>query len=50
MLKYDKELYTDNGFYDGDFCDDEISLYKEKLVKTRKEHECASCGKKIPIG
>lgn len=50
MLKYDKELYTDNGFYNGDFGDDEISLYKEKLVKTRKEHECASCGKKIPIG
>lgn len=50
MLKYDKELYTDNGFYNGDFGEEEISCYKEKLVKTRKVHECASCGKEIPVG
>lgn len=49
-LKYDKELYTDNGFYNGDFGDDEISCYKEKLVKCRKPHKCASCEKEINIG
>ena len=45
-LKYDKELYTDCGFYDGDFGEDEIQCYKQKLVKCRKPHQCNACGKK----
>lgn len=49
-LKYDKELYTDCGFYDIGFGEDDISCYKEKLVKCRKVHTCASCGKEIQVG
>lgn len=49
-MKYDKEMYTDCGFYDGDFGEDEISCYKEKLVKCRKTHECNVCHKEISIG
>lgn len=51
-LKYDKELYLDSGFYDGDFCgaSEDINCYKEKLVKCRKEHKCSVCNKNILIG
>lgn len=49
-LKYDKEMYTDCGLYDGDFGDEEISCYKEKLVKCRKSHICNACQKEIPMG
>ena len=48
-LKYNKELYTDCGFYDGDFGDD-ISCYKQKLVKCRKPHKCNVCEKEIATG
>jgi hypothetical protein len=49
-VKYDKELYLDSGFYGGDFGEDEVSCYKEKLVKCRKVHECAACNKEIQVG
>ena len=48
-LKYDKDLYVGCGFYDTGFGEDDISCYKEKLVKCRKPHKCASCEKEIPI-
>lgn len=49
-LKYDKELYTGCGFYDGGFGEDDISCYKQKLVKCRKPHKCNACRKEIQIG
>ncbi len=49
-LKYDKEMYVDAGLYDGDFGDEEIVCYKEKLVKCRKSHICSSCQSEIPKG
>lgn len=48
-MKYDKELYLDSGFYDGDM-DVEIENYKEKIVKCRKEHECNACQRTIRKG
>jgi hypothetical protein len=47
-LKYDKELYIGSGVYGYD--NEDISCYKEKLVKCRKIHTCASCEKEIKIG
>jgi hypothetical protein len=49
-LKYDKDLYTDCGFYDGDMEGKEIACYKERLVKCRKIHTCYSCQKEIANG
>lgn len=49
-MKYDKELYLDSGFYDGDFGDD-LDCRKEKIVKCRKPHDCmGNCGKEIKAG
>ena len=48
-MKYDKELYINSGFYDGDFGDD-IENHKEKVVKCRKPHKCAACEKEIQAG
>ena len=47
-LKYPKDMYTDCGLYDGDMDSEEISCYKEKLVKCRKPHKCNACDKDIP--
>ena len=47
-MKYEKEKYLDSGIYG--YAEEDISCYKEKLVKCRKEHECMSCGKTIKIG
>lgn len=49
-LKYPKEMYTDCGLYDGDMDSEEISCYKEKLVKCRKPHKCNACDKDILVG
>lgn len=49
MLKYNKELYTDSGFHDGDM-DDEVENHVEKLVKCRKSHICSFCQKEISRG
>lgn len=48
-MKYDKELYVDSGFY-GDFGEEEVSCYKEKVVKCRKPHKCSACEKEINVG
>lgn len=49
-MKYDKELYIDCGFYDGDM-DGEYQKYSEKIVKCRKPHHCnGGCGKEIKAG
>ncbi len=48
-LKYDKELYTDCGFYSGDM-DDTYIEESEKLVKCRKQHTCMNCQRTINIG
>ena len=47
-LKYDKELYIDSGIYG--IGDEEISCYKEKLVKCRKPHKCSCCESDIIVG
>lgn len=43
-------MYIDCGFYDGDMDSEEISCYKEKLVKCRKPHKCNCCEKDILVG
>lgn len=48
-MKYDKELYLDCGFYDGDM-DVNIECHKEKIVKCRKEHTCSTCKRTIKVG
>lgn len=48
-LKYDKELYTDSGFYAGDM-DEGYTDISEKLIKCRKDHSCANCQKIISKG
>lgn len=48
-MKYDKELYLDSGFYDGDM-DCEIENKQEKIVKCRKPHKCmGGCDTEIQI-
>lgn len=44
MMKYPKEMYLDSGIYG---IGEDIECHKEKLVKCRKDHECACCGKVI---
>ena len=44
MMKYPKEMYLDSGIYG---IVEDIECHKEKLVKCRKDHECACCGKVI---
>jgi len=46
-MKYDKELYSDSGFYG---LDEDIDNYKEEIVKCRKPHTCASCQREIKAG
>ena len=48
-MKYDRELYTYCGLYDGDM-DGGIENCKEKIVKCRKEHICNFCHKTIKVG
>lgn len=47
-MKYDKELYIDSGIYG--YEEEGMSGRKEKIVKCRKPHVCASCGKEISKG
>lgn len=49
-MKHSPEKYNlgDLGFYGID--ETEIACYKEKLVKCRKEHTCASCQEIIQVG
>ena len=46
MMKYKPENYIDSGFYS----DDDIENKKEKVVKCRKQHKCATCEADITIG
>lgn len=46
-MKYDKELYIDSGFYEGD---EDIINHHEKVVKCRKPHKCSACQKDIAEG
>ena len=46
-MKYPKELYEETEFYPPD---EEISNSQQKIVKTRKEHECSECRQLIPAG
>ena len=46
-MKYEKELYIDSQIFAGDM-DGSESNFSEKIVKTRKPHECCVCGKKVP--
>jgi hypothetical protein len=46
-MKYDKTMYIDSGFYG---IDEDMENYKEKIVKCRKPHKCASCQKDINVG
>lgn len=49
-MKYDKDLYIDSGFYDGDM-DGEYQKKEEKIVKCRKPHKCmGGCGREIQAG
>ena len=47
-MKYDKEKYIGSGIYG--WGDEDISCYKEKVVKCRKPHVCANCEKEIKVG
>ena len=47
-MKYRVEEYEDSGFYGCE--EDEVENYKQKVVKCRKAHECASCQKEIETG
>lgn len=47
-MKYDKEMYLDSGFYEGD---EDIVNHKEKIVKCRKSHKCmGGCENEIKTG
>lgn len=48
-MKYDKKLYIDSQIFAGDM-DGSESNFSEKIVKTRKAHECCVCTKEIPKG
>ena len=47
-MKYDKEKYIGSDIYG--WGDEDISCYKEKVVKCRKPHVCATCEKEIKVG
>lgn len=47
-MKYKPEDYLDSGFYSD--MDDDLENKKEKVVKCRKQHECATCEAEIAIG
>ncbi|WP_139905631.1 hypothetical protein [Clostridium thermarum] len=49
-MKYKLEDYSisETGYYG--LGDEDITGYKEKLVKCRKSHKCASCEKEIGLG
>lgn len=47
-MKYDKDLYVDNGIYA--FKEKGMKCRIEKIIKCRNPHKCASCGKEISQG
>ena len=48
MMKYNKEQYLNSEIYGCQ--EDEISCYREKVVKCRKTHTCVNCQKTIEVG
>jgi len=46
-MKYKPEDYLDTGFYSDS---EDLEHKKEKVVKCRKPHKCASCQSEIKIG
>ena len=46
-MKYGAELYVYSGIYSE--VDSEITNHKEKLVKCRKIHKCATCQSEIKV-
>ena len=45
-MKYPESMYIGAGLFDGDM-DVHMEHHHEKVVKVRKDHECASCQRKI---
>ena len=48
-MKYPEEMYIDSQIFSGDM-DGSESNFEEKIVKTRKPHNCCVCGKEFPSG
>ena len=48
-MKYSEEMYIDSQIFSGDM-DGSESNFSEKMVKTRKTHNCCICEKEIPKG
>jgi hypothetical protein len=46
-MKYKPEDYLDTGFYSDS---EDLEHKKEKIVKCRKSHKCASCQNEIKTG
>ena len=45
-MKYEAEDYIDTGIY---MDDEDMGEVKEKIVKCRRTHKCASCQKEIKV-
>lgn len=48
-MKYSEEMYIGSQIFEGDM-DGSESNFSEKIVKTKKNHDCCVCGKDIPSG
>lgn len=48
-MKYPEEMYLGSNIFDGDM-DGSESNFTEKIVKTRKPHNCCVCEKEISTG
>ena len=48
-MKYPEEMYIGNQIFEGDR-DGSESNFSEKIVKTKKNHNCCVCEKEIPSG
>lgn len=48
-MKYSEEMYLDSQIFAGDM-DGSESNFSEKIVKTRKLHNCCVCGEEIASG
>ena len=48
-MKYPEEMYIGSQIFEGDR-DGSESNFSEKIVKTKKNHNCCVCEKEIPSG
>lgn len=46
-MKHAKEVYENTEFYG---MDEDLSNYKQKIVKVRKQHDCCQCQAIMKIG